>query len=159
MRIVNAMSPAVEAPKPLQPSKSDASDSIPEELDIQKVHPMSVIGKRRAYKNFILAEASRRRAEMVGLTFVHCSRSLPGFPSFGGVTVAFKLPNQAGQAFSVEIASCVCPTSIQLDKKFGSNFAALNFLNRRTIQIPVVRKPDGESAKDAAVRTISEMFS
>ena len=59
--------------------------------------------------------------------------------------------------FSVEIATCICPTNVQLDKKFGANFAALNFLNRRTINVPI-RRIHGESDKDAAVRVLLEMF-
>lgn len=158
MRIVNALLPTTPRPASLLESTApETSDSIPEEMDIQKVHPMSEAGHRRAYKKFILSEASRRRLEVSDLMFVHRRRSAKDKPSFGGITVVFKLPARAKYTFSIEIATCVCPAHMQLDKKFGANFAALNFLNRRSIQVPVTRN-QGESVKDAAVRTITAMF-
>ena len=167
MRIVNALKANNEEiptsqPAPVVPELSDGEFQVarvPEDSDLQKmIRSTSAAAKRRAYKRFILEEASRRRTEMSDLLFVHVRRALLDRASFGGVTVAFKLPQRQNRAvFPLEIATCVCPARVQLDKKFGANFAALNFLNCRTINIPV-RRIDGESDKDAAVRVLTEMF-
>lgn len=171
MRIVNAMkttqtatpAPVAQSDAPAVPELSDGEAQVagvPEDSDLQKmIHSTSAAAQRRAYKKFILEEADRRRSEMVDLLFVHVRRKLADRANFGGVTVAFKLPNLLSQkmVFSVEIATCICPANVQLDKKFGANFAALNFLNRRTINVPI-RRIHGESDKDAAVRVLLEMF-
>ena len=171
MRVVNAMKAAPQVESPVaQPAVTTAMPdlsadeariaSVPEDSNFQKViHSTSAASQRRAYRKFILEEANRRRSEMVDLLFVHVRRKLADRANFGGVTIAFKLPNLLSQkmVFSVEIATCICPAHVQLDKKFGANFAALNFLNRRTINVPI-RRIHGESDKDATVRVLLEMF-
>lgn len=167
MRIVNALRPKSPVEPEVTPvvvaPKSDVDDLqkvVPDDSNLQKmIHNTSEASQRRVYKKFILDEANKRRAEMSGLMFVHVrQRKLPDRANFGGVTVAFKLPVRSNKTvFALEIATCVCPGHVQLDKKFGASFAALNFLNRRTINVPIWRNL-GESDKDAAVRALTEMF-
>lgn len=149
--IEQTLSPELENPQTYN------EELIHEETELGEFQPRSEASRLRVYKNFILSEAAKRQAEMAEFMFFHQPRSAKGSASFGGVTVAFKVPKCSGKVFSVEISTFVCPSNIQFDKKFGRSFAALNLLKSRSIFIPASRHP-GESVKDAVIRTLYSMF-